>query len=109
MNARNADLVGLGEPGLVVDVSADGLMATVDFFGMRRPVRLELMDSRIAPGDYVLDHVGYAIRRIPEPDILATLTLYRDLLRGASDEWDEDMIPAHICGELALAGEERDE
>ncbi len=90
MNARTADLVSLGEPGLVVDVSADGLVATVDFFGVRRLVRLDLMDSRVAPGDYVLNHVGYAIRRIPEPDIIETLTLYQDLLRGASDEWDED-------------------
>jgi len=109
VNARPADLVGLGEPGLVVDVSADGLVATVDVFGMRRLVRLELMDSRVAPGDYVVHHVGYAIRRIPEPHILETLTLHQALLRGASDEWDEDLMPAGIGREMAIAGEERDE
>jgi hydrogenase expression/formation protein HypC len=100
----------LGVPGLVVDVSADGLVATVDFFGVRRVVRLELVDSRVAAGDYVLNHVGYAIRRIPEDDIAETLSLYEQLLRGASDDDEEDLMAAGVRGEFAAAaGEDRDD
>lgn len=110
MNAYMEDLMCLGVPGLVVDVSADGLVATVDFFGARRSVRLELVDSRVSPGDYVLNHVGYAIRRIPEDDIAETLALYAQLLRGVSDDDDEDLMAAGVRGEIAAAaGEDRED
>ena len=39
--------------------------------------------SRSRPGDYILNHVGYAIRRIPEEDIEGTLAMYEQLLREA--------------------------
>lgn len=100
----------LGVPGLVVDVSPDGLVATVDFLGERRSVRLDLVDSPVAPGDYVLDHVGYAIRRIPEDEIDGTLALYEQLLRDASDDQDEDLMLVGVRGDTAAApGENRDD
>ena len=76
-----------------------GLTATVDFFGVRRVVRLELVDEPVAAGDYVLNHVGYAIRRIPEDDIGGTLALYEQLLREAED----DLMAADVRGEIAAA------
>ena len=69
----------LGVPGRIVEVS--GGTAIVDFFGVQRSVRLELVDQPVAPGDYVLNHVGYAIRRIPDDDVAGTLALYEQLLR----------------------------
>lgn len=95
MNARVENLMCLGVPGLVVDLSDDGLVATVDFFGDRRRVSLELVDGRVEAGDYVLDHVGYAIRRIPDDDIAETLALYEQLLRDASDD-NEEFMPADL-------------
>ena len=100
--------MGLGVPGLVVDVSADGLVATVDFFGVRRPVRLDLVDSRVEPGDYVLNHVDYAIRRIPEDDIVEALALYEQLLRGVSDEGDDEWAGDGVR-EMAVAGGDRED
>ena len=67
----------LGVPGLVVEV--DELSAVVDFWGVRRRVRLDLVDEPVAAGDYVLNHVGFAIRRIPAEDVQATLALYEEL------------------------------
>ena len=100
----------LGVPGLVVDVSPDGLVATVDVFGARRTVRLELLDSPVVPGDYVLNHVGYAIRRIPEGDITEMLALYERLLRDASDDQEEDLMAVGVGGEIATSGgEDRDD
>ena len=86
----------LGVPGRVVDVHETGLTATVDFFGVRRVVRLELVDQPVQPGDYILNHVGYAIRRIPEPDIEGTLELYEQLLREA----EGDLMAADVRGEI---------
>jgi hydrogenase expression/formation protein HypC len=87
----------LGVPGRIVEVH--GLTATVDFFGVRRIVRLELVDQPVAAGDYILNHVGYAIRRIPEADIEGTLELYEQLLREA----DDDLMAADVRGEIQAA------
>ena len=90
----------LGVPGKIVDI--DGSIATVDFWGVRRQVRLDVVDEPVQPGDYILNHVGYAIRRIPSEEIAATLELYEELLRHAAA--DEDLMAADVRGEIAGAG-----
>lgn len=85
----------LGVPGRVLDVR--GMVATVDFFGVTREVRLELVDQPVAAGDYILNHVGYAIRRIPEDDIQETLALYETLLAQASED---DLMASDVRGEV---------
>jgi hydrogenase expression/formation protein HypC len=92
----------LGVPGRIVSIS--GLVAIVDFWGMRREVRLELVDQPVDVGDYILNHVGYAIRRIPEADIEATLALYEELLREADAGAADDLMTADVRAELAAAG-----
>ena len=74
----------LGVPGKVVEVN--GPLATVDFWGVRKQIRLEVVDEPVTPGDYILNHVGYAIRRIPPGEVDATLALYEELLRAAERE-----------------------
>jgi len=93
----------LGVPGRVIEI--DGLLATVDFWGVRRQVRLDVVDEPVAPGDYVLNHVGFAIRRIHESEIETTLALYEELL-GAADE--DDLLAADVRGEVAAGGKRRD-
>ena len=89
----------LGVPGKVVAV--DGDAATVDFWGVRRQVRLEIVDEPVAPGDYVLNHEGYAIRRIPEEDIAETLALYESLIAANAAD---DLMAADVQGEIAAGG-----
>ncbi|KAB2896660.1 MAG: HypC/HybG/HupF family hydrogenase formation chaperone [Kofleriaceae bacterium] len=88
----------LGVPGRVVSV--DGDVAMVDFWGVQKPIRLDVVDAPVAPGDYVLNHVGFAIRRIAAEEIGDTLALYDELLRR-SDE--DDLMAADVRGELAAA------
>ncbi|HEX7841133.1 MAG TPA: HypC/HybG/HupF family hydrogenase formation chaperone [Kofleriaceae bacterium] len=54
----------LGVPGRVVSI--EGPISLVDVWGVTRPVRLDVVDAPVAPGDYVLSHVGFAIRRIAD-------------------------------------------
>ena len=68
----------LGVPGKVLEI--DGLLAVVDFWGVKKQVRLDIIDQDVVPGDYVLNHAGFAIRRIPESEISETLALYDELL-----------------------------
>jgi hydrogenase expression/formation protein HypC len=89
----------LGVPGRVVQV--EGLVATVDFWGVRREVRLDVVDEPVGPGDYVLNHVGYAIRRIPAAEIEQTLALYEILLREA--EVGPDAMSEDVRGEIEAA------
>lgn len=89
----------LGVPGRVVSV--DGTVAVVDFWGVRREVCLEIVDEPVAPGDYILNHVGFAIRRIPPEDIGGTLAMYEDLMR---DSTPGDLMATDVRGEIAGTG-----
>jgi len=96
----------LGVPGQVVEI--DGWVATVDFFGVRRQVSLQVVDEPVRPGDYVLNHVGFAIRRIPEEDLEETLALYERLLELAeAEDAAEDLMADDVRSEIAAAGPER--
>ena len=90
----------LGVPGKVLSV--DGLNATVDFFGVRKQVRLDIVDVPVAPGDYILNHVGFAIHRIPEDEIGETLALFDEILKKAEPQ---DLMAADVRSEIKAAGD----
>ena len=87
----------LGVPGKVIDIN--GSIATVDFWGVRRQVNLDIVDEPVKPGDYILNHVGFAIRRIAPIDIAETLALYERLM----GESDADIMASDIRGEIEAA------
>jgi len=74
----------LGVPGKVIEVHDS--VALVDFWGVRKEVRLDIVDEAVGPGDYILNHVGFAIRRIPPESIEETLALYEMLLADGGDD-----------------------
>jgi hydrogenase expression/formation protein HypC len=76
-----------------------GRIAVVDFWGVRRETRLDVIDEPVEPGDYILNHVGFAIRKIPESEIGETLALYELLLKEA----ENDMMAADVRGEITAA------
>jgi hydrogenase expression/formation protein HypC len=92
----------LGVPGRVVAV--DGSVATVDFWGVKRAVRLDVVDEPVEPGDYILNHVGFAIRRIPPDDIEKTLALYDELLSVVAED---DLMAADVRGEIDAAEDKK--
>ncbi len=91
----------LGIPGRVIQV--EPLTALVDIWGVKKRVRLEIVDEVVRPGDYVLSHVGFAIRRIPPEQVQETLALYDQLIRAA----DEDLMAADIRGEVRATGDRK--
>ena len=97
----------LGVPGLVTEI--EDMTALVDFWGVRRRVRLDLVDEPVVVGDYVLNHVGFAIRRIPPEEVEATLALYEQLLEDATQA--DDLMAADVAGEVeaGAAGPEKTE
>ncbi len=84
----------LGVPGKVLAI--EGMVATVDFFGVKKELRLDIVDEPVTVGDYVLNHVGYAIRRIPPEETLALFEQILDI-SGAR----EDLMALDVQGEIA--------
>lgn len=86
----------LGVPGKVVEI--DGMIATVDFWGVRRSVHLDIVDQPVAPGDYILNHVGFAIRKIPAAEVAGTLELYEQIMQVVAPDLLADEVRAEIDG-----------
>ena len=95
----------LGVPGLVVEVNED--TAVVDFWGVRRRVRLDLVDEPVQAGDYVLNHVGFAIRRIPPEDAATTLSLYERLVKENTGFGPEDLMATDVRSEIQASKDVR--
>jgi hydrogenase expression/formation protein HypC len=74
----------LGLPGKVIEIV--GSVALVDFAGVRRKVALDVVDEPVSPGDHVLVHVGFAIRRIAPEDLAETLAFFEAMSDGQGEE-----------------------
>jgi hydrogenase expression/formation protein HypC len=81
----------LAIPGLVVElVDPVNHIARVDVVGVRRNINVSLLtgdDGGVAPGDWVLIHVGFAISRIDEAEANAT----RELLEAMGREYEQEL------------------
>ena len=78
----------LGIPGQVVEmVDEASSIARVEVSGVRRNVNVALVASEgIAPGDWVLIHVGFAMSKIDEQEAQETLQLLQQLGDVYTDE-----------------------
>jgi hydrogenase expression/formation protein HypC len=79
----------LGIPGEVVEILADQPdLARVDVSGVRRVINIGLLsDDVVAPGDWVLIHVGFALSRIDEAEAAAAL----EFLEGIGQAYDDEL------------------
>jgi hydrogenase expression/formation protein HypC len=78
----------LGIPGEVVellDTSRD--LATVDVAGVRRNINIALLqDEGVAPGDWVLIHVGFAMAKIDQAEAQEALETLQEMGQAYADE-----------------------
>ena len=72
----------LAVPGRVVEIGDDDT-ALVDFSGASKRISLALVED-VAPEDYVLVHVGFALQRIDPEEAEKTLALIAEM-EGLSD------------------------
>ena len=62
-------------------VSIDEFQCRCNARGIERDVSLfMLQDEDLAPGDYVLVHVGYAIQKVDADEAMATWELFDEVL-----------------------------
>jgi hydrogenase expression/formation protein HypC len=78
----------LGIPGQIVEMVDDtNQIAKVDVSGVKRNVNVTLVRPEgIAPGDWVLIHVGFAMSKIDEQEAQITLDLLREMGETYTDE-----------------------
>jgi hydrogenase expression/formation protein HypC len=81
----------LAIPGLVIEIVDEELEhAKVEIAGVRRTVNVGLLEGdRVAPGDWVLVHVGFALSKVDVAEAEATLALLRGLGQDFDDAIDE--------------------
>lgn len=79
----------LGIPGELVEFADDHPdLATVDVSGVRRKINVGLLEGEgLAPGDWVLVHVGFAMSKISETEAQAVL----DFLEGVGQAYDDEI------------------
>ena len=79
----------LGIPGQIIEIHDEqGIaMGTVDFGGVRRSVCLAYVAHDIAPGEYAIVHVGFAISKVSEEDARRTYALLEEMSQLDELEW----------------------
>jgi hydrogenase expression/formation protein HypC len=80
----------LGIPGQVVEITdAANRLAKVDVNGVQRTISIRLLDGQpLAPGDWVLVHVGFAMARIDQHEADLTLAAVKQMGQSYYDEVD---------------------
>ena len=71
----------LAVPGKIEKIKDN--VGVIDFNGVKREVRLDLVDVKI--GDYVIVHTGFAIEKMDEKDALESLDIWKELLKAEED------------------------
>jgi len=73
----------LAAPAKVISITNS--TAVVDYNGVQTTTRLDTLTEPVAPGDYVLIHTGFAIRRLSAEDGEETLKLFDQLAESLND------------------------
>ena len=68
----------LAVPAKVVEIR--GKVAIVDFGGIKREARLDLLPD-VKVGDYVIVHTGFAIEKLDEKQALESLKAWEEIMQ----------------------------
>lgn len=86
---RAGDLIMcLAAPARVISIAKN--TAVVDYNGVQTTARLDTLSEPVEPGDYVLIHTGFAIRRLSPEDGEETLRLFDELAASLEAEAPAD-------------------
>lgn len=83
----------LGIPGKIIEIVDEAnSIAKVEVSGVRRNVSVALVQPEgIAPGDWVLIHVGFAMSKLDEGEARETLRL----LHGMGETYTDELQALH--------------
>ena len=77
----------LAIPGQIVKLLPGTDLATADVSGVKRNINIGLVEPEgIAPGDWVLIHVGFAMSKIDENEARTSLEFLKSMGQAFTDE-----------------------
>jgi hydrogenase expression/formation protein HypC len=79
----------LGIPGRIVEIRDNPHLATVDVLGEKSAINIGMIEEPLAPGDYVLIHVGFALTKIDAAEARQALDGLR--LLGNNDDEEAEL------------------
>jgi len=79
----------LGIPGQIVTIV--GNVAVVESWGRRHEASLSGLNEPVCPGDFIIEHLGLAERKIPSDSVAETMAMY------------EIVLPEAGCSSIAFA------
>ena len=68
----------LGIPAKIIEISE--FFAKAKIGSIIRDISLDIVDEKVAVGDYVIVHAGFAIHRIDEEEAKKSLELFKELM-----------------------------
>jgi hydrogenase expression/formation protein HypC len=68
----------LAVPMEIKAINSELNIADVEIAGVKRQVRLDIIDAPASVGDYVIVHAGFALRRLDREDAMETLQLFQE-------------------------------
>jgi hydrogenase expression/formation protein HypC len=84
----------LGIVGRIVTLAAEGDhpdLARVEVAGLTRNINVGILrDEKLAPGDWILIHAGFAMEKIDEQTARNQMSALSDYTGGDEDPADED-------------------
>ena len=72
----------LAIPSKVIEINEKSNTVVVDTLGAQREASLNMMGETVNIGDYLLIHVGFAIRKLDEKSARESLDLYNEILKA---------------------------
>ena len=79
----------LAIPGQIVQLFPGSDLATADVSGVKRNINIGLSIEEVAPGDWVLIHVGFAISKVDEAEAKASLEFLNASARPFATRWSD--------------------
>ncbi len=75
----------LAYPYKILEIK-DEFTAVAEVRGVKTEISLQLLPEEVKPGDWVLVHVGFAIRKLDPKEAEESLRLWDEILRKTSSD-----------------------
>ena len=83
----------LAIPAEILEINEDVVLCKVGEGDTTIQASIMLLDEEVTPGDYIIIHAGFALRKLDHKEALETLKILRDLVDLMGGEnYQHDML-----------------
>ncbi|WP_221797728.1 HypC/HybG/HupF family hydrogenase formation chaperone [Oceanobacter mangrovi] len=78
----------------------DEFTAIANIGGLRKQINISLVDD-LKVGEYVILHVGFALKKLDEAEALKTLAMFAEMGINLNDELESDVSETPVSDEVS--------